>query len=88
MGRALRAAGLFRASNDYYEKAVRRREAKADPGRREAILADMGSNYLEVEDGKRAAEVFERCLKEFPGSRNRSDWTSNLARARALASTK
>ena len=84
MGRTLRSASLYRTSNDYYAKALQRREAKADPARREVILANMGANYLEVKEGKKAAEVFQRCLKEFPASPHRSEWTSNLARARAL----
>lgn len=84
MGRSLRAAGLYRASNDYYLKAVQRPEARADPSAREAILTEMGANYLELKEGKRAAGVFERCLKEFPASARRSEWTSNLARARTV----
>ena len=84
MGRTLRAASLFRTSNDYYAKALQRREAKSDAARREVILHDMGANYLEVKEGKKAAEVFQRCLNEFPASPHRSEWTSNLARARAL----
>ena len=84
MGRTLRAASLYRSSNDYYAKALQRREAKADPARREVILTNMGANYLEVKEGKKAAEVFQRCLKEFPASPQRAEWTSSLARARAL----
>jgi len=39
---------------------------------------------LEVRDGKRAAEMFERLLKEFPGSQRKAEWTENLSHARAL----
>ena len=85
MGRYLREASLFRASNDYYARALQRTEAKADPARREAILADMGANYLDVKEGKKAAEVFEKCLKEFPASARRPEWSRRLAEARALA---
>jgi thioredoxin-like negative regulator of GroEL len=84
MGRTLRAASLFRTSNDYYAKALQRREAKADAALREGILHNMGANYLEVKEGKKAAQIFERCLKEFPASPHRSEWTSSLALARAL----
>jgi len=84
MGRYLREAALFRASNDYYARAFQRTEARADPGRREAILADMGANYLDVKEGKKAAEVFEKCLKEFPASARRPEWSRGLAEARAL----
>ncbi len=84
MGRTLRAASLYRTSNDYYARALQRREAKADRVKREVILANMGANYLEVKEGKRAAAVFQRCLKEFPASASRVQWTSDLAKARAL----
>ena len=78
MGKSLRDAGLFRASNDYYAKAARR------PERREAILPLIGLNFLEVQDSKLAADAFEKCLKEFPKSPRRPEWTLNLARALAL----
>ena len=84
MGRNLRQAGLFRASNDYYARAIQRTEARGDPARREAILGEMGANYLDVKEGKKAAEVFEKCLKEFPASAHRPEWSSRLAAARAL----
>jgi thioredoxin-like negative regulator of GroEL len=78
MGKSLREAGLFRASNDYYAKAARR------PEHREAILPVIGQNFLEVEDSKLAAETFEKCLKEFPSSGQRPAWMLKLARAYAL----
>jgi thioredoxin-like negative regulator of GroEL len=84
LGRTLRAASLYRSSNDYYARALQQRGAKADAARREAILSDMGANYLEVREGKKATDVFQRCLKEFPSSRSRSQWTADLARARAI----
>jgi hypothetical protein len=86
MGRLLRDASLYRSSNDYYARALQRREVRADAGRREAILSSMGANYLEVKVGKRAADVFQRCLKEFPASPARAQWTRDLARARAIQS--
>ena len=84
MGRTLRAASLFRTSNDYYAKALQRREATADAARREVILHNMGANYLEVKEGKKAAAIFQRWLKEFPSSPRRAEWTASLAAARAL----
>ncbi|PYR97271.1 MAG: hypothetical protein DMG12_24445 [Acidobacteria bacterium] len=42
-------------------------------------MTDMGLNSLEVKDGKQAADTFEKCLKEFPNSRHRPEWTLNLA---------
>jgi thioredoxin-like negative regulator of GroEL len=88
MGKNLRTAGLFLASNDYYGRALQRSEAKANPSTREAILTEMGLNSLEVKDGKRAADAFEKCLKEFPGSQRKTDWTLGLGRAYALAERK
>ena len=44
----------------------------------------MGANYLEVKEGKKAAEIFQRCLKEFPASPARAQWTADLARARTM----
>ena len=69
---------------DYYERALQRTEAKTNLAAREAIMSDMALNSLEVRDGKRAAEMFQRLLKEFPGSPRKADWTENLSRARAL----
>jgi thioredoxin-like negative regulator of GroEL len=88
MGKKLRAASLFIPSNDYYERALQRPEAKSNPAAREAIMSEMGLNSLEVRDGKRAAEIFEKCLKEFPTSEHKSEWTQNLNRARALTDNK
>jgi len=84
MGKNLRTAGLLLPSNDYYERALQRTEAKTNLAAREAIMSDMALNSLEVRDGKRAAELFQRLLKEFPGSPRKADWTENLSRARAL----
>ena len=82
MGKSLRDAGLFRASNDYYVKVAKRSE------KREEILTAMGLNFLEVQDSKLAAETFETCLKEFPASQQRAAWTLNLARAYSFGSSK
>jgi thioredoxin-like negative regulator of GroEL len=83
MGQQLRGAGLYRASNDYYGKALQKKEAKSDPAQKESILSAMGANYLEVKEAKRAAETFERCLKEFPSSSRKQEWTAGLAQARS-----
>jgi thioredoxin-like negative regulator of GroEL len=82
MGKSLRDAGLFRASNDFYAKVARR------PEKREAVLTVMGLNYLEVQDSKLAADIFEKCLKEFPASPQRPGWTLNLARAYSFGGAK
>jgi thioredoxin-related protein len=88
MGNKLRAAGLFVTSNDYYGKTLQRPEAKADAVRREGIMNQMALNSLDVKDGAKAAETLEKCLKEFPNSRQRTGWTLNLGRAYAFADKK
>jgi thioredoxin-related protein len=86
MGSRLRAAGLYQSSNEFYKKAVNRDEAKKNPALREAILIEIGHNFLDLREGKEAVSVFERCLKEFPKSENRPKFTLDLARARQLLS--
>jgi thioredoxin-like negative regulator of GroEL len=88
MGRSLRDVGLFRASSEYYAKAAQRTDARSNPEKRETILDQMGLNYLQVEDGKLAAESFERCLKEFPNSPRKTEWTLNLGQAYAFGEKK
>jgi thioredoxin-like negative regulator of GroEL len=88
MGKNLRAAGLFLASNDYYSRALQTSEGKTNSDKREATLMEMGLNSLEVKDGKRAAEIYEKCLKEFPASGHKPEWSLNLGRAYALAEKK
>ena len=88
MGKSFRSASLFLMSNDYYERALQRSEAKADPAAKEAIMSDMALNFLEVKDGKHAVETFQKCLKEFPNSQRKSEWSVNLGRAYALAQNK
>jgi len=88
MAKHLHDAALFLASNDYHVRALQRNEAKANPSAREAILTAMASNSLEVKDGVGAAETLEKCLKEFPKSEHRSDWTLDLGRAYLFADKK
>lgn len=85
MGARLQAAGLFRTSNEYYARALQRKEAKASPAVRESILSAMAANYLDVKEGKRAVETFQRCLKEFPNSPRKDEWTAGLQKARGIA---
>jgi thioredoxin-like negative regulator of GroEL len=88
MGRNLQAAGLFRASNDYYGKALERPDARADTAKREAILTEMGMNALEVKEAKQAAGIFEKCLKEFPASARKPAWMLGLGQAYATGEKK
>jgi thioredoxin-related protein len=84
MGGRLQAASLYRTSIDYYSRALQLNDAKRDAAVREEILHALGVNYLEVKEGKKAAETFNRCLREFKASPRRAEWTQKLAQARAL----
>jgi tetratricopeptide (TPR) repeat protein len=88
MGKALRSAGLFRTSSEYYLKASQRPEAKTMKEARENILNEIGLNYLDVRDANLAASAFERCLKEYQNSPRKSAWTLNLGRAYAFGDKK
>ncbi len=81
MGRSLRSLGFYEASGDFFARAIQQGEAKARPQAREAALHDMGLNYLELHDGSRAAEAFERWLKDFPASPRRPEAMLNLVHA-------
>jgi len=84
MGGRLQAASLYRTSIDYYTRALQLNDAKRDAAAREEILHAMGLNYLEVKEGKKAVDTFNRCLREFTASPRRAEWTQKLAQARAL----
>jgi thioredoxin-like negative regulator of GroEL len=88
MGENLRTAGLYRASNNYYERALQHREAKTSPTEKQFILSDMGANYLDVKDGKHAANLFEKCLKEFPTSPRKEEWALSLVKAHRMTTKK
>jgi thioredoxin-like negative regulator of GroEL len=88
MGKHLRATELYRRSNDYYQRAFQQSVAKTDSTKRQLIMLEMAANYLEMKDGKRAAELFEKCLKEFPSSPQKQDWATRLEEARGMAPKK
>jgi len=88
MAKHLHDASLFLASNEYHGRALQRNEAKANPAKREAILTAMALNSLEVKDGNGAAVTLEKCLKEFPKSDHKTEWTLNLGRAYLFADKK
>lgn len=88
MGKSLRAAGLYHASNDYYEKALQRPEAKATPPRRDSMLLAMGLNYLELKQSVEAIQTFEAGVKEFPHSENNAAFLLGLGQAYAIGGKK
>jgi thiol-disulfide isomerase/thioredoxin len=83
-GRGLRAAGFLVASTTYFERALSTAAGRA-PDVRARILSDVGANWLEIEDGRRAAAIFRRCLVEFPRDLRREEWLARLAAAEALS---
>ncbi len=88
LGARLREANLFQVSNQFYEKALKSDGAKKNPIAREAILRDMGLNFLELRDGKQAASAFERCLKGFPDGESRPSCQAGVRQAYALMGRK
>jgi thioredoxin-like negative regulator of GroEL len=86
MASRLRSGGLYQMSTQFYDRAIKTDKARKSPTLREAILLEIGLNFLDLRDGKQAVAVFERCLKEFPKSENRLRLTEELARARRLLS--
>jgi tetratricopeptide (TPR) repeat protein len=84
MARTLRASGFFETSNGYYSRASKHRAIKADAAVRESILYDMALNWRELQDGRQAASMLERCLKDFPKSARRPDLLLGLGQAYAL----
>src|SRR5262249_49908413 len=88
MASRLRTAGLYLSSNEFYEKAIKKTEAKTNAINRQAVLFGMGLNFLGLKDGKNAAPVLERCLKEFPMSESRPNFLVALGQAYILIEKK
>jgi len=88
MASLLRTASLYISSNEFYEKALKRDEAKKNSKLREAVLLRMGLNFLELKDGKHAAPIFERCIKEFSMSEDRPNFLFGLSQAYVLMEKK
>lgn len=81
LGRHLRSLGFYESSGDFFDRALRQNEAKLRPQDRETALRDMGQDFLDIHDGARAAEAFERYLKDFPTSPQRPEALLNLVHA-------
>jgi len=54
MASRLRAAGLYQSSNEFYEKAVKQDSVKKNSALRQALLGEMGLNFLDLRDGKKS----------------------------------
>jgi thiol-disulfide isomerase/thioredoxin len=81
LGRELKAAGLFRSSNEYYGRAMRGRTVPEQAGARGDILIAMGHNHLELKEFREAGNVFERYLEDFGGGPAEPEAMLGLGRA-------
>ena len=81
LGRELKAAKLFRTSNQYFERAMRARVPAGQENRRGEIIIAVGQNQLELKQFREAGESFERYLREFSGGPAEPDAMLGLARA-------
>jgi thiol-disulfide isomerase/thioredoxin len=84
MGGELRSAGFYEASNTYYERASKQRAFRNDAAARESVPYEMALNWLELQDGKKAASILGKWLKDFPNSARKGDVQAALLRAREL----
>jgi thiol-disulfide isomerase/thioredoxin len=84
MGRELRGAGFWEASNTFYDRALKHRVMRTDAALREAVSYNVALNWLELQDGRTAEDLLQRWLKEFPDSARRDDARVALDRARRL----
>ena len=85
LARELRAASLYLTSNEYYKKALDKDPARKNAPLREALLLELGLNYLELKESKAAVQTFERCLREFPNSPNQPKFRLSLGEAYAIS---
>jgi thioredoxin-like negative regulator of GroEL len=83
MGRALRSAGFFAVSNQYYDRALKQGGARIDPALRESILYETALNALDLKDSRQAAKLLEECVKRFPNSARKPEVLLALSRAYA-----
>jgi thioredoxin-like negative regulator of GroEL len=88
LGRELRDASLYRASNQHYGRALRAPGARGRADVQADILEAMGRNHLELKEFKEAARQFERVLREFPGRASEPDVMLCLGRAQLAQNRK
>ncbi len=84
LGRELRRAKLFRASNRYYDRAIRAWTPADQANRRADILVATGENHLDLKEFREAAERFDRYLQEFKRGPAEPQAMLGLARAQLL----
>ena len=81
LARELRAGGFFRASNQYYGRALRTRDGRRPTDARGDILVAMGQNALELKSFPDAARLLDQALREFPGRPSEPDVMLGLGQA-------
>ena len=84
MGRELRDAAFWEASNTFYDRALKQRAVRNDAALREAVSYETALNWLELQDGKKAATLLAKWLKDFPNGARKADVQAALLRAREL----
>jgi thioredoxin-like negative regulator of GroEL len=81
LGQELRAASFYRASNQYFDRALKTRDAREQVDKRASILAAMGWNHLELKEFTDAEKAFSRCLGESGGKAREPEAMLGLGRA-------
>jgi len=81
MARELRAAGFFRSSSDYYERALRTPEGRRAGGPRVALLIGLEKNALDLRLFVDAVRYCEEALQELTGRPEEADVRLDLGRA-------
>jgi hypothetical protein len=67
MGRELRAAGFYRTSSDYYQRALRTRQGRRPGAARAALLIGLERNALALRLFADAVRLCEGALREVRG---------------------
>lgn len=81
LGRALRDAGFFRTSSQYYARALKTADGRRAGEARAAILVDLQRNDLELRLYLDAARLSEQALREVRGGPRESEVLVDYARA-------
>ncbi len=80
LGDELRRVSLYRASNSYFSRALGTSASGRRPDTVATILLAMGRNHLELKEHNAASTLFERCVREFPGTQAASEAAALLQR--------
>jgi thiol-disulfide isomerase/thioredoxin len=64
LGRFYDEHELYQISTEFYEKAVKTREAKENREVMADLMTSIGWNYMKIDKHRKARKTFERCLKK------------------------